>query len=152
MNREVDLTAYIAWFVLIYAAALIAIGTLLTVLDLDAGTSGSIAALIAAVMVTTARFVDREKRVPTREERKKLMWLSLAASILVSLVLTVGVLAILGQLGTIAALPGVIAQVELGLVVGILVFVAVLYILALWFSYGWFAKMHYKAKERKGEI
>jgi hypothetical protein len=152
MNTEVKVSPYVVRFAVAYAVALVGVGVILTVFDVEGGSSGSIAALFVGVVIAATKFVKEEKRVPNPSERKKLAWLSLVASFAVSLILAVGVLVALGQLDVIAALPKMIGQVGSGLVIGALVFATVLYSFALWFSYGWFAKIQFNSMDRKGEI
>ena len=149
---EVAISPYVVRFAIAYTVALIAVGAVLTVLEVNGSSSGSIASLFAGVVIDASGFVKNEKRVPSPSERKKLTWLSLVASYVISLGLAVAVLAALGQLEVIKVLPSLVAEVGTGIVIGSLLFVTVLYGLVLWFSYGWFAKMQFNTMQKKGEI
>ena len=153
MNTEVAILPYVVRFGLAYTAALVIFAIIMTLLGVDSGTGSSMGALIAAVAVAAAKFVKDHERVPTSAERKKLTWASLGASILVSAVLVGLLLGITGQLGQISDLWEVFSKLNLGSVLGVMLFVLALYALVLWFSYSGFAKVQHKLLlKKRGDI
>ncbi len=152
MNSEVIIFPYVTHFTLAYAIALVIVAVIMEVFNIDGGQGGSIGSLLAAVMYSVSTFVKDQKRIPNTSERQWLTWSSLIASILVSLILILGFLGFVNQLSLLKQLPILVSQVGTGMIAGITIFVLGLYALVLWFSYGWFAKMQYRALEKKGEI
>lgn len=152
MNKEVQTFPYIIRFSLAYAAALILIAIIMEVLKVDSSTGSSMGSLIAAVSYTAFTFVKDHKRMPSTDERKKLTWLSLVASFIISLVLVIAFLGVVGELGLLTQLPSLLSQVGPFLMLGVFLFVVGIYYAGLWVSYGWFAKIQYQSMEKKGEL
>lgn len=153
MNTEVAIFPYVVRFGIAYAVTLIVLAIITSILGLDGGAGSSMGALIAAVAVAASKFVKDHERVPTSAERKKLTWASLAASLVVSVVLIGAVLGGTGQIGQLSGLLEVFSKLNLGLVSGVMLFVLAMYALVLWFSYSGFAKVQHKSLLKKqGEI
>lgn len=152
MDSEVQIHPYIIRFTVSYGVALLAIGLILELIDMDARSSGSVAALMAAVSYTASTFVNVEKRLPTLSEKKRLTWFSLMTSILVSLVLVLATLAFFDELALLERLPDLMSQIGSGVLAGIIIFVLVLYYMMLRVAYASFANMQYKAMVKKGQI
>lgn len=126
VNEETSISPYVVRFTLVYVVTLIAVAAVLTAQGVEAESGTSMAALVVAVAFTVSKFVKAQRRVPTPSERKKLTWLSLAASFTVSLVLGLAFLAVMSQLSLIAQTPGLLAPFSGGLVVGVLLFITAL--------------------------
>ena len=150
MEREnnIDVAKYVVRFALFYLLAVIAIAIVTILLKLDSN-SGSMVSVLVAAMMTSLKFINDNKRVPSAYEKKKLVWYSFAATWVVSLVLVVLFLSISGELGAIIDL---LSKAGYGLLFGVMLFVSALEILMLYFGYGWLANKQYEGLVKKGKI
>jgi len=146
MEMDVKVFPYLLRFTIAYFAALLVFALAAMLLDLNAGTGSSFGALIAAAAFAMSKFVSDHERAPTHDERSRLTWLSLGASILVSAVLVAPLVLATGQL---SELSQVLSQLNVALVLGVALFVLVIYVAVLWFSYGGLAKVMVKSQARK---
>ena len=113
-------------FTTVYVLALAAVALLISVLPLKSGGSGAAsAALISAAIYAAGKFVEELGRPPSKRERRRLVWGSLAIAL--TLQLGLGLL-MLGGAHPVALLVG-------GVLIG------ALYWLGLRFAYsGWMAE------------
>jgi len=123
MNKDVSVFPYVVRFAVVYTLALACLSAAMAALNVHGNSGTSIVALIAAVAFTAARFVKDQRRTPTTGERKRLTWVSLDASICVSIVLVIVLLASTDQLYLLATIPGLVTQLGTGMVIGITVLV-----------------------------
>lgn len=122
-------------FAIVYVVALAAIALLFSVLPLKGGGSGAAsAALVSAAIYAAGKFVEELGRPPSKRERRRLVWGSLA----IALMLQMGIgLWMLGR-----AHPGVL------LVGGVLI--GALYWLGLRFAYSeWMAERTLKGLRKR---
>jgi hypothetical protein len=152
MSASIKLSHYIVRFTLAYLAFQVVAGVISAMLAPDSGATLTFAALIAAVYFSASKFVSDQKRIPVSGERLRLVFFSLLSSLGVSAMLAVSLLAVIGQLGLLDQLPGIIANIGVGTVAAVAMIGLLLYFAVLWFSYGWSAKLRYRAMERKGEL
>jgi hypothetical protein len=147
MSASIKLSHYIVRFTLAYLAFQVVAGVISAMLAPDSGATLTFAALIAAVYFSASKFVSDQKRIPVSGERLRLVFFSLLSSLGVS-----AMLAVIGQIGLLGQLPGIIANIGVGTVAAVAMIGLLLYFAVLWFSYGWSAKLRYRAMERKGEL
>jgi len=76
---------YLLFFTAAYAVITIIFAVISTLLNLPSSTG--MAPLVAVGFLTAWQFVKREQRIPTPEEKKKLIWGSIASTFVVSIVL-----------------------------------------------------------------
>ena len=87
INEEINLFKYIVRFSISYQLLLIVIAIITTILNFDVENMViSTAAMIGAVSFTMSRFINDNKRIPSKIEKKKLVWYSLFASWLVPII------------------------------------------------------------------
>ena len=85
MDPEVKIFPSVVRFAIVYAIVLVFVGVITTLIGIDVGFVGSIVALTLAAENVAGRFVKDHQRVPSRRERNRLTWASLAMSLLVSI-------------------------------------------------------------------
>ena len=76
---------YLLFFTAAYVVITIIVAVISTLLNLPSSTG--MAPLVAVGFLTAWQFVKREQRIPTPEEKKKLIWGSIASTFVVSIVL-----------------------------------------------------------------
>ena len=122
-----------------YAAALVVLLVVTTFFEIDLGTGGNIAAVVAAGMLAGTKFANIVKRIPDKSERTKLtlgcLVVSFAISFLLAALITLALPAEI-QNSTWQAL----ASLPVVFFLGAIVFVTVLYFGVIWFAVGMGAK------------
>ena len=138
---------YLLFFTAAYAVSTIIFAVISTLLNLPGSTG--MAPLLAVGFLTSWQFVKREQRIPTPEEKKKLIWGSIASTFVVSFVLVaVVVMATMSIQDVMTLLKGVPAWIWLvafGFVILIEYFI-------LHMSFGWYAKTCLKSLENKKRL
>lgn len=86
MEDSVSVMKYCGIFALVYAGLMLAVNTLFHALNVDLGAGANAGMAIAAACGGVAAFVKDHGRSPSKGERRKLTWGSIAASILISLI------------------------------------------------------------------
>ncbi len=147
--NEVKILKYILRFSLIYLVAIILVGTILILLNIDSNSGAKIGALLAAVVMTIDKFLKDNKRIPNKQEKSKLVWGSLIASFIVSSLVVVPLLILSGEFSNIIKL---ISGESSKYFLAAFIFITVIYYLLLTFFYGSFSKSLYKNMKKKGEI
>lgn len=151
MTSDISIKKYLGIFALTYSVSAIALTAISFWLDLSNNTGTSIAILLVAAMVTSGIFVKDNKRVPSKSERNRLLWGSFGASWLISIILTLIVLALFTNKTEQAAL----LELMLGLgwiIIGLVVlFVSVLHWFILFLVYKLTAKRQLAALEKKAK-
>lgn len=172
-NDNADVAKYVLRFGLFYLLAFVVIAGVTALLKIDSNSS-SMVSIFIAMMMTSLKFINDNKRVPNASEKRKLVWYSFAATWVVSFVLVVLFLSIAGELGTIIKLFNELglallyklpliprevgATLELfhrigfSFLFGAVLFVSALEVLMLYFGYGWYAKKQYEGLVKKGKI
>ena len=138
---------YLLFFTAAYAVSTIIFAVISTLLNLPGSTG--MAPLLAVGFLTSWQFVKREQRIPTPEEKKTLIWGSIASTFVVSFVLVaVVVMATMSIQDVMTLLKGVPAWIWLvafGFVILIEYFI-------LHMSFGWYAKTCLKSLENKKRL
>jgi hypothetical protein len=138
---------YLLFFTAAYVVITIIVAVISTLLNLPGSTD--IAPLVAVGFLTAWQFVKREQRIPTSEEKKKLIWGSIASTFVVSIVLAAVVeMATMSMQDMLNMLKGVPAWIWLA---GF-GFVILIEYLILHMSFGWYAKTCLKSLENKKRL
>jgi hypothetical protein len=138
---------YLLFFTAAYAVSTIIFAVISTLLNLPGSTG--MAPLLAVGFLTSWQFVKREQRIPTPEEKKKLIWGSIASTFVVSFVLVaVVVMATMSIQDVMTVLKGVPAWIWLVA----FSFVILIEYFILHMSFGWYAKTCLKSLENKKRL
>lgn len=148
MITDVKVSKYVIRFGLVNLVILVCLSILLVLLEIESGSSVTIAALMGAAMFAVSKFITDHKRVPSASEKTKLVWFSYLASWLVSLFLFSSFVTITSEhrqvIDFLKSNPAII--------IGILLFLSVIYLGVLYMCYGYFARKHFESLEKKGKI
>lgn len=87
---------YVGIFTVTFIAMIVVAVSIFSFIDYDPGGSAGIIEVFVSAVVTVFAFARGHNRLPTKEERQKLVWLSFFASLLVVLIPIAGFLAYLG--------------------------------------------------------
>ena len=138
---------YLLFFTAAYAVITIIFAVISTLLNLPGSTG--MAPLLAVGFLTSWQFVKREQRIPTPEEKKTLIWGSIASTFVVSFVLVaVVVMATMSIQDVMTVLKGVPAWIWLVA----FSFVILIEYFILHMSFGWYAKTCLKSLENKKRL
>jgi len=152
MKQAVGLNRYIVIFTIAYTIGLIALAALFYFFEFGQNAGASIGVLIGAAMYAGGKFIQEQKRIPTKEERSKLVWQSLGITWLVSVtLLAVTVLALDGEQDW-TALTKQLDGFSLGLLAGAGAIVSLVYWWVLSFSYGGLTRRQFEGFLRRGKI
>ena len=152
MDQNVDVLNYVIRFSIAYFLLLIVLGVFLTLLNIGGSTGGSIGALLGAVIFAVYKFVEDNKRIPNKTEKTKLVWLSFSASWLISILIMSIVIVFIEGISGFINLVSIFSQLSSVIIIGSSVFISIVYLIALSFGYGSFAKIHIKVLQMKGKI
>ncbi|WP_444916564.1 ABZJ_00895 family protein [Microbulbifer sp. JMSA003] len=149
MEDQVRLGKYAFRFAAIYLLLLVGMAIVLSILEIDSNSGATMGALMGSAMATAIKFVQDNKRPPTKSEKNRLALISLLASWIVSLLL-MSILLLAGSPG--AEILESIKSVNLMIIITIVVVLSLIYFLVLSFSYGYLAKKQYEAMLKQGKI
>jgi hypothetical protein len=137
--EQIRLGKYLGIFTAVFILAVLIAMLIVYLLDVNLGLSSGIIEFFVSSYITVMVFVRDNNRLPTREERRKLVWYSFFVSLLVVIIPLMGLLAYLGfSYGLTDLLQGINEVVPKlpGLAwTGILVFTLVLSYLSMAWSY-----------------
>ena len=152
MEQDVKIRKYVIKFCCAYALGLIAVSLTLYFLNIDTNSGASVALLFGGAVYAAGKFVEDNKRIPNKQEKSKLVWLSLFScwglSIASSIVI---VLAIAGFDGLLY-IYAIFKSMNFLIILGLFMFVSLLYFLILSWCYGGFAKRQLKNLQKKGKV
>jgi hypothetical protein len=94
--QQVRMGKYLGVFAAVFISVILLAMLVLYLLDVNPGGSIEIVEVFVATFFTVMVFVRDNKRLPTREERQKLVWLSFIVSLLLVLIPVICFLAYLG--------------------------------------------------------
>lgn len=149
MKQDVKISKYAFRFGVVNLALLIGIGFLLTLIEVESNAGVTIGALMGAAVATVSKFIKDNKRVPTVSEKIKLVWLSYLASWVVSIFLFGIFVAVNNQSVQFLEL---MKSINAAVLIGIIVFLSVLYLGALSMAYGYMARKQFEGLRKKGGI
>ncbi|MEG0131432.1 MAG: ABZJ_00895 family protein [Acinetobacter sp.] len=143
---------YLLFFTAAYAVITIVFAVISTLLDLPNSSTG-IATLFGSGGLTAWQFVKREQRIPTPEEKKTLIWGSIASTFLVSLILLLIFAILLNP--PIPSLTDMLNPKVLWIWIFVIIVFGILILieyLILHMSFGWYAKTCLKSLENKKRL
>lgn len=141
---------YFLFFSGVYFVATILCGIL--GLFIDIGSASTVSTLFAAGFLTSWQFVRREQRIPDAQEKKQLIWGSIACTFIISAIL-VGMAFLFiapfrNMLMTMSNLPIWIWA----FMIGVLAFLLLIEFAIFYMSYGWYANQCLKGFEKKKHL
>ncbi|MGD8430151.1 MAG: ABZJ_00895 family protein [Ectothiorhodospiraceae bacterium] len=149
MEKEVPLTKYTLIFGVGYFAALVLVGVAVRIFDIGGSAGATPGALFAGAIIVVSRFLQDNRRPPSRSEKSKLAVLSLVMAWLVSIVLAALAMLLFGDIFGIQEL---FQTGGAGIYFGVAAFFSFLYFVLLSFAYGPMAKKNFEAMRRKGKL
>ena len=154
MEQNVEVKKYIVQFGVVYTIGLIALYVIFMIINLDSnsGSGASIALLFASAIYSVGKFIQDNKRVPNKNEKSKLVWITLLTAIIVSAALVVIVGVIFGGVVGLSEMFHALSTLPLSIMVGIIFFVTLLHFVILSYGYGGFASKQFDALKKKGKI
>lgn len=149
MEQEVGVVKYVAKFALAFLVILLAVGVVLSLLDMNSNAGITIAALMGAAVYAVSKFIEENRRVPVGAEKTKLVWFSFVAAWLISLI-PFGVFASFTAEG--AEMLKTLRTASIPLLAGVIAFLSLFHLGTLWLSYGLLARKQFEALQKKGKI
>jgi hypothetical protein len=142
-------------YVMVYSVAQIiamAIPIALLLVDVDLGDSANIIGAFLSACVTAYVFVKWRGRAPTKAERYRLAWLSLAAAWTISLI-ALSILVVVAGPALVDSLKKQLGGLAYYWYIGIVAFVSTLFLAIYHISYGWYAGIVARAvAKRRGAL
>ena len=138
------MTKHIWTFTYSYAIGLGGVNLILFYFDKDGGIGTSIAVLITAALLSLHQFVNHHGRMPTKNEKNLLAWMSLISAWITSIVLALIIVYIFDIFNELNALMAFIGQ-NIPIFIGAIIFVSLLYLAVLYSCYGGLGKRIFNA-------
>lgn len=137
----VSLSRYWLAFAASYVGVMVLINILVHGFDLDLGSSTNISMLFAAGYISATKFVTDHKRAPDADEKRKLVWGSLAIAVSISVVAVGLLLLIVGEDAStgLAQLLGGLPTIAWMIIIAV---VLLLHYFILSLMYGWAARRY----------
>lgn len=152
MEKDVEVKSYIVKFGMAYTIGLIALSAIFQYFDLDHSTGASIGVLLGAAMYAVGKFIQDNKRIPSKKEKSKMVWTSFLISWVVSILLLVAIVLILGGGRGLGELAQLAEELNITIITGSIIFVSLLYLAVLYYSYGGLAQKQYEGLKKKGKL
>jgi hypothetical protein len=134
------LKRYITIFTAAYVALLLLFAAGVELLKLNGGAAFAVTSVMGAGFIASAVFGKDHARAPTREEKAAFAWRALLCVWLVSLVFSIVLLALLVPASEVRAMLRNFTSGSMPiLAAGIVMFISVLYYIAIRWSFGWYA-------------
>lgn len=131
---------YITIFTAAYVALLLLFAAGVELLKLNGGAAFAVTSVMGAGFIASAVFGKDHARAPTREEKAAFAWRALLCVWLVSLVFSIVLLALLVPASEVRAMLRNFTSGSMPiLAAGIVMFISVLYYIAIRWSFGWYA-------------
>ncbi len=148
-QQSVSIKRYIIIFSIFYAGICVLLQVALFTFDADGGSGSSIGILIGASMGTASKFVDEQKRPPSKSEANLLAWFSVLSSIIVSVVLAAIIFIYYMGLEAINELTMILSEIPMLAWIIIAVVTVLLSYGVTLVGYTWYAKKHHEARKKK---
>ncbi len=152
MQQDMNITKYTFKFGVAYCAGVVILGVIFNLFNLDQNVGASIAVLFAAASTSATNFIKDNKRVPNKAEKTKLVWLSLFTAWLVSIMLIISVAFAIDGFGGVVGLIKLATEIDMPVIIGAILFVSLIHLVILSYSYGSLAKKQYDGLLKKGKI
>ena len=140
--EKVNIQKYILTFGLYYACAVIITSLIVILFDISLHSSVRMGLVVAISYIVSFKFIKEQNRAPSTSEKHKLIWGSIAASFIVSLMLIVAVTYKETGADSISAFFASSGLGDLSLAIWALFFGVIIgfYWLTFYLVYGWGAK------------
>ena len=135
---------YCIFFALAYGALLALVNIAIAVFNIEVGSALNIASLVAAIYISAYKFAKEQDRIPEKTEKKKIAVGCLLTAYAISLIIAI-ITALLSGLSFTALFQG-ISPVMLFMSI---VIVTIIYLTAIYLSYGWFVRIALKIINRR---
>ncbi len=152
MEQDINITRYTIKFGVAYCIGVVVLGVIFNLLNLEHNMGASIAILFAAASISATKFIQDNKRVPNKSEKMRLVWLSLFTTWFVSIMLIISFVFAINGFGGIIGLVKLAAEMDMPIVIGAVLFVSLIHLAILSYSYGGLAKKQYDGLLKKGKI
>lgn len=138
------MTKHIWTFTYLYAIGLGGVNLIMFYFDMNGGIGTSIAVLITAALLSLHQFVNLHGRMPTKNEKSLLAWMSLLSAWIISIILALIIVYIFDAFKELNALMAYIGQ-NIPIFIGAIFFVSLLYLAVLYSCYGGLGKRIFNA-------
>ena len=135
---------YVVIFSILYSLFMAGIQLLVNIYGIDPGASSNIVILMVSALVATAKFVYDNKRPPEKVEKRKLIWLSILSSMMISVLFAMLLLAVAGDENVVDNLFRVLASLNGLTWSGILLTVILINYVVFRVNYGLAARVCYR--------
>ncbi len=149
MENQVKIGKYVILYGILHFLILLGAELFFAFFEIESNSGMSVGAIIGSAMFVAIKFIKDNKRPPNKEEKYNLVLMSLLASWIVSFLL-LGIFAII--FGQLALIIDFVNSINIFVLLGIFMFVSVLYFLVLLLSYGFLARKQYEGMAKKGNI
>lgn len=152
MTMASNMKAYLLRFGVTYLIGTIILSAVFVYFYLQHNTGASIAVSMGAALMTVEKFIKDHKRAPNKQEKSILVLVSLILGWLISLVLVLIVAFFSGGLEAVIQLTNIVSEIGAPIILGATIFVSILHLVVLSFSYGSLANKQYEGMKNKGKI
>ncbi|SDG35263.1 hypothetical protein SAMN05216571_110110 [Onishia taeanensis] len=152
MEQDVNINKYVIKFFFAYALVSVAAFAILYFLDIDANSGVSVAVLIGGAMYAAGKFLEDNKRMPSKQEKSKLVWLSLFSCWGLSIDSSIIIVLAMAGFDGLLYIYAIFKSMNFLIILGLFMFVSLLYFLILSWCYGGFAKRQLKTLQKKGKV
>lgn len=153
MVKSTAIYKYIKLFSIAYFFFLVIFGVALTLLDIDGDVGTSIGSLVASIFIAVSRFVEDNKRIPTKTEKSRLVWYSFFSSWVISLFQFLAVVLFYGGIVSFEFISVSDMSLDNLIIFGIVFLViSLIYLVGIYFCYGSFAKTALKSLQKKEKL
>jgi uncharacterized membrane protein len=149
VEQNINIGKYVLRFALAHLVLLVGLGILTTLLGIESNSGATIGALMGAAIIAVSKFIQDNKRVPTKGEKRKLVWFSYLASWVVSLLLFAVFIITLEEGDEIMQ---IVIEIGAPLLLGVTAVLTLFYVGALYLAYGFMANKQLEALQKKGKI
>ncbi|MDI4638240.1 MULTISPECIES: ABZJ_00895 family protein [Halomonadaceae] len=152
MEQDVKINKYVIKFCFAYALGSVAAFAILYFLDMDANSGVSAAVLIGGAVYAAGKFVEDNKRIPSKREKSRLVWLSLFSCWGLSIASSIVVVLSVAGFDGLLYIYAIFKSMNFLIVLVLFMFFSLLYFLVLSWCYGGLAKRQLKNLKKKGKI
>jgi len=147
-----DIKPYILRFGITYMTGIVILSVTFIFFNLDHSIGASIAVLMGSALLTVTKFIQNHKRVPTKREKTIFVLTSIILAWIISLLLMVFTALISGGQDAIFDLVNMVLKIGVPIIISTSIFITILYLAVLSYSYGSFANKQYESMKKKKNI
>lgn len=141
MDESANLRPYLLVFSIGYLGLSVAIGLIPLFLEIELPSATGVIILTACAMAAAQKFVSDHRRVFSKEERRRMVVLSLLISLVISIALLAGLSIAADGPAFRESVSEVFRVLSPAVLATIVIVVLVIYLLVLFTAYGWGARM-----------